>query len=179
MKKNVRIINYLLSIGLILLVMVFIISLMTISRFVLSDVTPVGIHVLNTKNLLQDINDVEKAASISSNLTSKLKGDSFNFIGFNVTDIAYVNVNKNKSIVTMFFDREIGNIGNVYYVKIKNPDIIQKGEILIYENEGIQIGEFVAITDGKELIVNNLEDDRVEQILGINLIGSVFYKAND
>lgn len=179
MKKNVMLLNYVLSIGLIILVVIFLVSLITISRFVLSDVTPLGAHVINTKSLLEGINEVERTALLTNSTDSSQHNYlQLNDIGFQVTDISYLNVNKNKSIVTMFFDSPIGSINDqVYYVEVKTVDSLIKNELLIFEDVNTRFGKFVSVNDDGDLVVVNVETQKVDEINPSKLVGRIFYIA--
>lgn len=177
MKKNMKLINYFLSIGLTLLVVIFLISIITISRFVFSDVTPIGEHVINTKILLDDVNEVQKSKEEGVNVS--LTADDFlrvSHLSLNITDFAYINVNEDKSIVTMFIDSEIGNIENTtYYVKIKDYGTLQRGEPVVYVGDWYRTAEFLSIR-GTNAIVIDYEDDALVEIKVDDLVGRVLYQ---
>ena len=58
MNKNKDIINYFLTLGFIVLIIIFLSSIIIISRFVLSEDNSIGKYVINTQNLLEDIEEV-------------------------------------------------------------------------------------------------------------------------
>ena len=92
-----------------------------VSRLVLSDTTPFGEHVITTKNLLEDIEKVEKAASqdsLNQNYTYKQNNAfmKFNYIYTNITDVSYKNFNENKSVITLMLDKEKNRGGEILIV---------------------------------------------------------------
>lgn len=181
MKKNVMVINYLMYIGLILLVIVFLILLVSISRFVLSDYNPIGAHVMNTKNLLEDINEVEKVAISTQNVTliSETGEDFFrlNYDGFNIRDVSYININENKSIVSMYFTSEIADINDeIYYIKIKDIDNFEKGDIVLYNSiEEPRVGEFLSVDEQGKIIIVNQNTEKLEEASEEGILGRIFY----
>ena len=147
-----------------------------ISRFVLSDVTPLGKHVQNTKNLLQDINEVEASTLQNENSTEDSQNYDEIFRRENkkiadITDIAYVNVNENKSIVTMFIKGEVQNIGNIYFEIIRYPETLNKGDMLIYGIDKKE-GRFIAI-EKDLLIIYDFDNKKIEKISRDDFIGKI------
>ena len=183
-KTNSPFLNYVLSIGFVAFLIVLLVTIVVISRFVLSDVNPLGQHVQNTKDLLDDVSEVQKAAelkidnqtkSIRPIITHDSKVPEFNMIGAKILDLHHLNVNENKSILSLAFDREIFIEENIYYFKIKNLTELHNREILLYkQNSEILEGEFIALNENGEVIIENQEKDSVK-VDPMDLLGRVFY----
>ena len=157
---------------------------MNISRFVLSDVTPLGAHVIETKNLLEDISEV---AITNDNETILITEDSiedyrFKFEEFNITDISFYNVHENKSIVTMFFNSEVDHVNNsIFYTKIKDFTLIEKNNLLVYigENE-LKTGKFQSIDyEIQKYTLIDTESDKIIDVEENDILGVVFHIKND
>lgn len=176
-----KVIRYLLTIGFTLFIFIILFIFLIVSRLVLSDTTPFGEHVITTKNLLEDIEKVEKAASqdsLNQNYTYKQNNAfmKFNYIYTNITDVSYKNFNENKSVITLMLDKEIltTNTG-LYYFKIENVSTLEKGEIIIYDRAYLKIGEFLEFeNEGKIAVFANSETKSVEKIETGEIIGRVF-----
>lgn len=184
--ENSPILNYLLSMGFIMFLIVIFVLMLLISRFVLSDVNPIGEHVKQTKDLLKDIDEVQKVAEMQINNQNVTAGQMFensihyhlNEISADITDMSYTNVHENKSIITLFFDRRIYVLDNyTYYVEIKNIEDLHKKGIIVFENDGInQTGEFISYLDKENIVVVNTGNDELLKISLGNVLGVVFYK---
>ena len=176
-----KVIRYLLTIGFTLFIFIILFIFLIVSRLVLSDTTPFGEHVITTKNLLEDIEKVEKAASqdsLNQNYSYKQNNAfmKFNYIYVNISDISYKNFNENRSIITLILDKEIlsTNTG-LYYFKIENVSTLEKGEIIIYDRAYLKIGEFLEFEEeGKIAVFANSETKSVEKIETSEIVGRVF-----
>ena len=184
-KKNDNYVNYLLTIGFVLLIISFIVGLTAISRVVLSDSTSIGEHVITTKNLLEDIDEVKMSAQDDSINNSKIYTiDNNNYLeinngGYNITDLSYLNINENKSIFTLMFDSEINNVGGVYYLDIKNITELKKGTVISYERENIiRLGNFVEFND-ELIIVDFYDKQKIINIKYSEVLGRVILIKND
>lgn len=176
MIKKESILNYFLILGFILVLVIFLSSIVLISRFVLSDVTPLGKHVQNTKDLLQDINEVEASTQQNENSSDITLNYDEIFIRKNhkiaeITNIARVNVNENKTIITMFIKAEVQNIDNIYFEIVKDPSSLTKGDMLIYGIDKKE-GSFVSIEDDL-LIIYDFKNKRIEKISRDDFIGKI------
>lgn len=179
MKKDERYLNYLFTLGFILLIVIFIVSIVLISRVVLSDQSSISEHVKSTQSLLDNINDVESLKNHTDESSSAVTFLRLNLAGLNVTDISYYNVNENKSILTMFLTSQIENVGDVYYMKIKNFSTIQKNEVLVYNfNDEIRYGKFLDI-DENLYIFNEINNDKVEKTDKSQILGRLIYDKNE
>lgn len=176
-----NVIRYLLTIGFTLFIFIILFLFLIVSRLVLSDTTPFGEHVIITKNLLQDIEKVEKAASqdtiLEQNYTYKQNNAfmKFNYVYVNITDISYRNFNENRSVITLILDKQIYSTYNgVYYFKLENLTSLEKGEIIVYNSIEPKIGEFLEY-DGENIAVfANIESKNIEKIETNEIMGRVF-----
>lgn len=185
--KNSPILNYLLSMGFIVFLIVILVLMLVISRFVLSDVNPIGEHVKQTSDLLKGVDEVQKVvekqidenqnATLDKIINRKTQFD-LNEISAEITDLNYYNVNENKSIITLFFDRKIHDINKtIYYVEIKNIEDLVKNEVLVYEEDGkIKTGNFISYLEKDNIVVIDIGDQNlIKKSIG-DILGIVFYK---
>jgi len=123
-EKKEQFVNYLLSIGFIFLVVLFLSSMIFISRFVLSTAeAPINQHIQITKNILDDIKEVKPSKNESYG--GHLSKESYlrvNYKNFNLEKPYFININKNKSIFTFRINGEIKNDNNIYYKKVDLKD---------------------------------------------------------
>lgn len=179
-KKDNRLFNYFLSVGFILTLVFVLLLFLLVSRFALSGVNPIGATLIQTKELLEDISEVEKAVNqnIQNNNETKLviKNNhvpDFNNIRSEITDISYRNIYENKTVLTIFIKDEIQNYNNYYYIKLENLSKLEKTDIVIFENdEEIKTGTIIAIDENKFHIKTQ------EEILNIEMtkiLGKIFY----
>lgn len=177
-KKSQKYLSYLLSIGFTMLIFLFLVVLVLISRVVLSDVSPVSEHVINTKNLLENIEEVEKVAHINSSASM----EDFNqedierlykknsYINEYVLDANHKNL-KDKSIFTVFFKEQIEKVNNAYYFKLENASTLNKDDLIIYDND--KIGRVIGVGD-KITSVIDVENKRIIEINNLLINGRVF-----
>ncbi len=181
MKKKEKMLNYFLSIGFILFLTIFLSLIVIMSRFVLSGVTPIGAHVQSTQTLLEDIEQVKKAASLnaldSSNSTISRTGvhesySSFNELDIEISQVSYFNSEEDNSVISVTFDGKVGSKDGVYYLE-KTVNELKKGDFVAFKVNGIlKTGKFLILNN--DLIHVSSEDD----ILKINynqLLGKIFY----
>lgn len=181
-------INYMFTIGFILLLVILIVSMVTISRIVLSDVTPIGAHVKETKSLLDNISEVSKTAQ--NNVENKTIVDKIHmFEGFkynnNITDISTLSSRNNVSFITIKLDRRVSRMENMYYVDIVSKDDLNKEDMVLYiDEEGItHVGQFVTFEDERVVLI----DIDLEEIIKVDfdsIVGEIIYinknwKANE
>jgi hypothetical protein len=177
MKKNTNLFNYTLSIGFILLVMIFLISLVGISRSVLSDSETIRDHVQTTQDLLEDITEVELTVEENEKINGFNLGKN-NIINYkqNILDISYININENKSIITLILDSELKEYNNVYYLKYKNLYEINKTDQIIYSLDNqIFFGKVLEI-ELNILKVLNFETKEIDKITFDKVLGKIIVK---
>lgn len=184
-KTNSPFLNYVLTIGFVAFLIVLLATIVVISRFVLSDVNPLGQHVQNTKDLLNDVNEVQKAAeqkienqtktTPAAIVIQEVKTPEFNTIGAKVTGIHHMNVNENKSILTIFFDHDIYIQNGIYYFKIKDLSELHNRELVLYrENTDLKTGQFMAVNQDGDIIIQDDKENSVK-INEMDLLGKIFY----
>lgn len=177
MKQDERYLNYLFTLGFILLIVIFIVSIVLISRVVLSEKTTIGEHVKNTQLLLEDISQVEKnynnTFTQSPNRFLKLE-----LSDLNVTDISYYTINENKSILTLILDSPIDKINNIYFIKIKDFNKVKNNEILVYNfNENIKFARFIGL-ENNLYIFSDLNNEKIEKVDKSQILGRLIYSKN-
>ncbi len=181
-KEKDNFLNYALSIGFVLLIIFFISSLAFISRVVLSNDTPIGVHVSSTKDLLDDISEVEKSTHESVNETISQDSDitegsffEIDYKGFNIEDLSYLNLKEDKSFLTIEFDSQINSIGGVYYVDLNNISGLRKGNMLVYERDGIiKLGKFVSFDEESLVLIDEDNKKNVVIVAPQEIVGRVF-----
>jgi hypothetical protein len=185
MIKKEKMLNYFLSIGFILFLTIFLSLIVIMSRFVLSGVTPIGAHVQYTQTLLEDIEQVQKAATLNiadisnSTISRTIVHDSyssFNELDVNISQVSYFNSEEDNSVISITFDGKIGLSDGVYYLE-KFVDDLDKGDFVAFKVNGI-------LKTGKFLILNNdlihiLSDDEILKINTNQLLGKIFYIESD
>jgi hypothetical protein len=183
-KGNPPALNYFLSIVFILFLVMVLVLMSLISRIVLSDVNPIGEHVKQTKDLLKDIDEVQKVAEkqieekqnetiIRTDIESL---SNLNSLEAQVIDINHRNVNENKSIITVFFDKEIFIIGGSYYFEIDSAKELNRYDEIIFSDEEaeLQKGIFVSKLEENDLILISYNEKSI-RINENDLRGSIFY----
>ena len=133
--------SYVLTVGFVLLILVFLVFVVQISRFVLSDAIVIQEHVANTKGLLEDITEVEKFARVN-NVDEKmvvldnkdLNTTFFSFTNFerDIDSAAFVNMNENKGVLSIIFNSSIGVDKGIYYLNVDNLNDISKDDMVLY-----------------------------------------------
>lgn len=177
MKNDRKIFNYILSIGFILLIVLFLISLIGISRSVLSGSLIVKEHVHNTQNLLQDISEVEKSVEENTKTedTAQITSENIKTSNFknNILDASYTNINENKSVITFILNSEISQENNTYYLKYKNQTEIEKNDIILYyDKDEFKTGKITTIAE-QSLKVININTMHMEEITTTNILGKI------
>lgn len=180
MKNNQKLFNYALSIGFIVLIVVFIFSLVVISRAVLSDTNPIRDYVENTRSLLDDVSDVEvqiddvEGVQIDDRDLLRLK---FNNYQENILEVADLNINENKSILTVVLNSKIGVRNNVYYLIVKNSSELNKGYEVVYEDIGgnLEFGKVFSVS-GNDLKILNVDSKEILTINVNDILGKVLLK---
>lgn len=191
MIKREKFLNYFLSIGFVLFLMIFLSLMIIMSRFVLSEVTPIRAHVQNTKTLLEDIDEVKMYATQNIENKSTLdfsiggpkiiaaKPAIFNDLGGDINQISYFNSKtEGNSVISITFNGEIGNEKGIYYFILPAEGMI-KGDLIAYKLDGVTYtGKFLVIGPSEEV---HIEDEKGD-LMKINqklLLGKVFYIQND
>lgn len=172
-KKDEGYLNYLLTLGFILLIVIFIVSIVLISRIVFTDSTSIGEHVINTKDLLEDISDVKQPSNNTLNI------EDLNIVKYNdleISDISFHNINENKSVLTVFLNNEIETNEGYYYMKIKNIENLKKGANLVYYNTN---GDFIDcaffVDFNKENLILTKDDEKIIDIEKDKILGKFIY----
>ncbi len=187
-KTNENIFNYTLSIGFVFLIVVFLISLIGITKYSLSNENPVKEHVTSTKSLIDDINEVEKSVvkKEDESKTEEVKTEPGDFFITNfddeIADLSYLNmIKQQKGLVTFVFNSSIGVYENIYYVSLSDKYSIDKKDIIIYH-----VDDLVKV--GKVFDVQFIEDEgfykykvidevnHVDEIRKSNIFGLVLFK---
>ncbi len=184
--------NYLLTLGFILTIILFLVSITTISRFVFSNSNSIGQHVIDTKNLLENIDEVQ-----NSNLTNNKFISSNPNYGIdnkiiienkNIIDYSYYNINENKSIISIRLNSNITKKGNIYYIKLNESSKIKNKENIVFLNpkildefglKKISVGKIISIenqTDNTRYIILNIDNEEIVKIDNESLIiGKLLY----
>lgn len=193
-KKEIKIkeysTNYLLTLGFILSIVIFIVLIISISRLVLNDKSSIAEHVKNTQNLLDDINSVENNNQTieKCNLKNEFNLNQKNNINLNINqnnlvyDFSYYNINKNKSIISFKTKSNINKINNYYYLTIKNISNLNKRSQILYYNDNNEIMRNTFLSyepKEKQIIIYDQADENIIKINNISkIIGELIYIKN-
>jgi len=177
-KTKENFLNYILSMGFIILIIIFLSSIVFISRYVLSNSDNViENHVKITQIFLDDIKEVESITK-SDNLSLNSNIENIDFFKVNYNDFIVskphiINLKDNTSIFTFYINGEIGNVDNTYYKKIKNLSVIDKKDIILYEESRVGI---VLEVKHEEVKVLNEKNNIVEVTSFDKILGKVFFR---
>jgi len=181
--RNTNQLNYLFTLGFILAIVLFIVVLVLISRFVLSDESSISEHVKLTKDLIEDVNKVNLELNNKSTLEENSVGINFRSVfkvdSSEISDFSYYNLNENKSIFTIFIDREVFLFENKYYIKYKNSNEILKNDLVLYTDKltkEIKLSHFVSFDDVKnDLVLYDFQSEKLIKVSFIEVLGKVIY----
>ena len=193
-KNKEDLFNYVLTIAFVLLILIFLVFIVQISRYVFSDVGQIKDHVVLTHDLLEDIGDVEVAvlskdsnldlANDLDNVNNNINLSLINFVSFqkDLTGAAYINMNENKAVLSLVFSSEVSQIDGIYYLKIKNLSSIDKGDKILYK-----INELKSVFGVARVFVvhdNSLEvfDIQTKELISIDadkLLGKVILRFEE
>lgn len=181
MKKKDKLFNYTLSVAFILLIVIFLTSIISISRYVLSDGNAIQEHVVTTKNLLEDIERVEKSVETQENteiktVTSVSRNKKISNYDNNIIQTNYLNVNENKSILTFTLNKEIIELNGIYFTNYANKNEIEKSDIILYNVK--EQGSVLTKNDEK-IKVFNFETSETEDIEFGNILGKIIYENEE
>ncbi len=178
MKNDHKLFNYTLSIGFILLIVVFIVVMIVMSRYVLSETNSISNYVFEAQTLLEDVNEVEVSTK-DSNLVGVQIDDKdllrlkFNNYQENILDVSSINIKDNKSIISIVLDSKIETIDNIYYLKIDNLSDISKGYELVYVNEeSLEFGKVFSVNMNKVRVLN-VESKELVDLEFVDILGKV------
>jgi len=186
MKNKDKLLNYTLSVGFILLIVIFITSIILISRYVLADENALQQHVVSTKNLLDDIEKVEKtfenAEIIEVSSTNFNQKNTINYQK-NIIEHSYLNIKENTSIISFKLNKEIKEINNILYLEYENLNEINEDEMILYNmnQKGIILeleNNENSINKTNYIIVFNFEKQDTEKINFENILGKIILDNN-
>ncbi len=179
MGQNEKLFNYMLSAAFILLIVIFLALMIQISRYVLRDDTILQEHVINTRDMLENIESIDKNSEIKHTINQELSKKTLN-IEKHIKEISYLNVNKDKSILTLILNSKINNIDCTYYLEINNFHELNTNNIVLYTNkENINKGVIFVIENENTIKLYNLETSEIEVTSFENIIGKVIYDEKE
>lgn len=133
MVKRKKVVNYILTLGFIFLLISFLSSLILISRIVLSD-ADLQEHVVETKEILQEIEEIEKKTKAFENNTIR-KTFNLNSTYVNsrlleqlLLERYFTNTQKNTSILSFYLNSSIITKENNTYILTTS---VEEGEYII------------------------------------------------
>jgi len=173
MKNKDKLLNYTLSVGFILIIVLFLTSIILISRYVLADENAFQQHVVTTKNLLDDIEKVEKSVENAeevefSQVSSIDKKKTHNYEN-NIVEHSYLNIKNDTSIISFKLNKNIKEVNNVLYLEYKNSSEIEANEIILYNlnQKGIVLSKNESVT------IFNIQKQDTEKIKFENILGKI------
>lgn len=188
MRKNERVLSYFLLVGYILLIISFLITMIFISRVVLTqdESSLFGEHVKSTKELLDNLDDLKDDNIKQLNKTSDnelydieslnnsfyLNQNQF----FNISNVGrYNNLRLNKGILTLTFEGEIDNIEDkIFYLKEDNLSHIRKNMFVSYLEDSYGLVVDVNIEENEVVVFSSISN-QIERISSERLLGIVIY----
>ena len=175
MVKSDRLVNYTLSMGLIILILLFLIAIVQISRYVLEDSNPVMGHVASTRDLLSNIEAVEKnVVTDNANFNNLRCADH---LENDITRIDTYNMPDGTGIVTYVFDSRVQRFNDTYYLEVSGIDDIRVGEHIVFRKNDFNQGVIYAIENDVIKVVNFETKNSFE--LSINdVIGKVIVRLD-
>ena len=176
MKKKF-LVNYLGSISFVLIILLFLVSIVLISRFALSEGGSFGDYVASTKDLLENIDEVEKeVVNIEKNVTRVPLSNInvFNGANYGVNGTSFLNLENGNSFFTLKFDYQIIDTQKYYLLNTTNGFQFKKGQKIIFENgEGIFLNDY-----GNAVEIYDLENSKITNIDRKKVLGVVIYEKN-
>lgn len=187
-EKYSQLVNYLFSLGFILLLIIIFLFMSYISKFVFSDNEAIKEHVISTREIFEEIGEVKRTTEIlqeSNNVSKKNEYDTYeipeispNKLNYKIIDIAHVNINDSKSFMTIQLDRKIYTFENMYYIQIKNSTELSKADPIIYlSNSDIYEGTIITstkdITNEKTIHIINSKTKTIDEIEYKDILGKI------
>lgn len=179
-KSNEKFFNYLLTIGFILILVIFSVSLIGISRMVLSDESNFQQHVITTTTLLQDIEEVEKTTRNQENQTQvlieeELIKEKLEQNSFNITDYSFTNL-EDKTVLVLYLDSKIFQIDKYIIVEITSVDNLSVNDKIIYFSD--EVGSVVDIE--KDYIrIYSFERKIIEEVPKNEIRGLILFENEE
>jgi hypothetical protein len=189
MGRNDKILTYFISITLILLFISVFILFIIVGRVVLDENSGFESHLINTKTLLQDVSEVkERGENISSfnDLSNSLK--DLNEVNLSKkfiidTDLVFefsnINVNKNKTFLTLNIKGEVHTFNGYVYIKESNPSYNLDDYVLLDIKSDIKPVKIININKNDNLITfSSLEAIKTYQGNSSSIIGKILTRNN-
>lgn len=177
-KPSEKIFNYMLTIGFVLLLVIFMVSLIGISRFVLADTSNFRQHVIDTSNLLQDIDEVERNTRLLENESQNLIDE--NLISFklsqksyNIVDYSFAELNENKSVLVLHIDSEIFENNNHIGIIPNSLENLSVHDVIMYN--GSKVGSIVKINENTFEIFD-FDGENIVSIFKEEVEGLILFK---
>lgn len=167
MKSKDRLLSYTLSVGFVVLILIFLILLITISRFVFEGTNTITDHVTETKTILDNIQEVER--SVDSTDSAKIDTIKLDVLENNyekdIQDVSYMNIKDKTSIISLAFNSTIGVTDTgIYYLKLENISGLEQGEKIVFKSDSqIRTGYVFTVKDDYSLI-NIVNFDQKERL---------------
>lgn len=179
MKKKEYFVNYILTICFILLVVLFLISMIGISRVTLNESPQVRDHVGNAKELLDQIENNHNEIDSLSQTGIGSFGNGIYSPSFSIEDVSHLNIREDRAFITFRIDSQIKQEKNIYYVEIKDFKELSQGDlILLSDQETFEKAEFLSLEED-HILAYDKQNNKIEQIDFENIKGVIVYIKND
>lgn len=169
--KTQNLINYFFSVGFILLIIFFLTSMIAISRIVLTqNNSSISKHIIETNELISNATKIEQKVIKSQTLIFKSTNpnkNSINIKDFNISQINYININSNKTIITFFLKGPINKTNRIYFKPQKN---VKKGDYILYNKN--KTGIVYSISKNTTTILN--KNQKIIKIENSKILGLIF-----
>ncbi len=184
MMKRDFFVNYLGSLAFISIILLFLFSLLFISRFTLDEGGDLHNYVSSTKTLLDDIDEVEKNVnSINGSVSNRFSLYDVKLVGsdFGVLSESYINSNVGDSFFTLKFNYSILEFENYYIIDIDENFDFKNGQVVLFEElDNDLVYEAIVLSDETNYIeAYNVGESKIENVLKKTILGVVIYEKEN
>lgn len=175
MKKE-QVFNYIGSLVFVSIILLFLFSLVFISRFALDDTSGLQEYVESTKILLEEIDEVQQQVSNTSSNPTRIDLKNLNVFdsSYDIIDGSYKNIRDEGAFFTIKFNSTITENEKYFILEVDKEFDYVKGQRIIYlNNEGI-----VLENEENSLEVYDLETARIGTINKQDIEGVIIYEKN-
>lgn len=175
-KNNEKLVNYFLTVGFVIILLIILVSLLMISRFVLSEDSNLQRHVLSTKTLLEDIEEVEKNTRInetqeSNNEEILIKEEVFS--NFDILDYDFRKIG-DKTVFVLHLNNTISQTNDYIILNITNINQSHINSKIIYENAKTAV--ITQIKEDNEIEIYDINQEELKLIKKENINGLILFK---
>ncbi|MCA9487094.1 hypothetical protein H6501_01620 [Candidatus Woesearchaeota archaeon] len=185
MVKRDSLTNYLLTLGFISVIILFMLLLVQISRVVFENANVLGEHVIQTKGLLEDIEEVKEATNQENydetqHSAWKNKADLVQAAcALPAQDSFVLKVNSTKSVLGFTLPETVYTEDGLYYSELSEREKEGDDKVYVYNLQGLQRGFFVAEKANGNYTMYNLADALFEEIEPSQIRGVFLFRDEE